>query len=123
MFNSEGTRITRVPSLHRVLVSACGRRHSLSPEAIVTVDRAVASGSERHGRVLAAVGADDRVHFPWAPVITAAAALGALCLSAGRTALGFVLVTPFGVVCLIISAESKRLAALHAGEGSVLVTQ
>ena len=98
----------RVPSSHGILVSARGRRRSLSSEAVVTIDRAVASGSERHGGVLAALGADDRVHFPRASTkIAAAVALGAPCLTAGRTALGFVIVTPFGVVCLVVSAEGE----------------
>ena len=94
----------RLPSSHGILVSA---RDNWPSEAVAAVDRAVAPGPEGHGGVLAALGANSRVHFPGASVITATATLSALRLTAGRAALGLVCVALVGVVRLVISAESE----------------
>ena len=97
-------------------------RRALSSEAVATVNRTVASGLERHRGVLAALGANDRVHFPTASVEAVVVALGSLGLAAGRTTLGLVGVALFSVVRLVISGEDEGLAALVTGEGSVRVS-
>ena len=104
------------------LVSARIYRRALSSEAVATVNRTVASGLERHRGVLAALGANDRVHFPTASIEAVVVALGSLGLAAGRTTLGLVGVALFSVVRLVISGEDEGLAALVTGEGSVRVS-
>ena len=104
------------------LVSARICRRALSSEAVATVNRAVASGQERHRGVLAALGANDRVHFPTTSIEAVIVALGPLGLAAGWATLGLVGVALFSVVRLIISAEDEGLTALVTGEGSILVS-
>jgi len=96
-------------------------------------------------RVLAALRADDVVHFAPAAVTTAAAvataaiaaavttaavaasvtaaatAAVATGLAAGRAALGLVSVALLGVVPLVVRAERERLIAVQTGECSVLI--
>jgi hypothetical protein len=110
---------------------AAGR---LTTEAVAAVNRAIASGLERHLGILTTLGADGGVHFaaPIAaatatttvPVSTAAAAARALAApsqTAGRTTLRLVSVALLGVILLIFSAEGEGLAAVLAGKSPVLV--
>ncbi len=46
---------------------------TLPTEAIAAVDGPVAAGPERNGGLIAAFGADNRVHLPRTPVVTEAA--------------------------------------------------
>ena len=125
MFESKKgeTRLASPPfASHGMLESARASRCALSSKAVAAVDWAVASRSERHRRVRAAFGANYRVHLttiPSEPVVVALASLGP---AAGRAALGFVGVTLFRVVRLVIRAEREGLAALVTGENSVLVS-
>ena len=106
---------------NRISVSARVGRRALSSEAIAAVNRAVASGLERHRGVPAAFCANYRVHLTSATAESVAVALGALGLAAVRAAFRLVGVAFLSVVRLIVRGERERLATLNTGEGSVLV--
>ena len=92
-------------------------------EAIAAVDGAIATGAERDRSLIAALGANDRVHLARTPVKAEAVggAVGTPCLSARGAPLGLVRVTLFGMIRLIIGREDERLSTLHACKISVLV--
>jgi len=95
----------------------------LLPEAVAAVHWAIASGLEGYFGLLATLGADRGVHLSRGLTIAAAvAAFVAARLTAGRTALGLVGETLFGVIGLIVGAEGEGLVAVLTGESPILVT-
>jgi hypothetical protein len=98
----------------------------LLPEAVATVNWAVATRQEGDFRIFAALGTDGGMHLSRGPTIaaavTAVAAFGTTGLAAVRTTLGLVGVALFGVIGLVVSAESERLTAVLTGESPILVT-
>jgi len=93
-------------------------------EAVPTVDRAVASGLKGYLSLLAAVGADRRVHLAGAiaaATTTTTAASAPARLPAGGTALGLISEAAAGVVLLILGRERELGSTLDAGQGLVCV--
>jgi len=87
-------------------------------EAIATVDRTIAAWLERYFSVDAALGADDRVHFPPGPetVTVTAGTVGFPCLATRRTPLGVVREAFAGKELLLVSGEGEGGAAVEALE-------
>jgi hypothetical protein len=94
-------------------------------EAVPAVDRAVTSGLKWYLSLLAAVGADHRIHLAGAIATASASASIAAStparLPAGGTALGLISEAAAGVVLLILSRERELGSALDAGQGLVCV--
>jgi hypothetical protein len=91
-------------------------------EAVPAINRAVASGLEGYLSLLAAVGADRRVHLAGAIATTTTTAASAPArLPAGGTALGLIGEAAAGVVLLILSRERELGSALDAGQSLVCV--
>jgi hypothetical protein len=92
-------------------------------EAVPAVNRAVTSGLEGYLSLLAAVGADHRIHLAGtiATTTTTTAASAPARLPAGGTALGLVGEAPAGVVLLILRRERELGSALDAGQGLVCI--
>jgi len=93
----------------------------LFAEAITTVNRAVASGLERDCGILATLCADHCMHLTRALAVSAIA-LAAARLTARITALGLVGETLLRMERLIVRAKGKRLSAVLARKGLILVT-
>jgi hypothetical protein len=96
-------------------------------EAVPAVDRAVTSGLKGYLSLLAAVGADHRIHLAGAIATATATASASIAAStparlpAGGTALGLIGEAAAGVVLLILGRERELGSALHAGQGLVCV--
>jgi hypothetical protein len=91
-------------------------------EAVPAVDRAVTSGLKGYLSLLAAVGADHRIHLAGAIATTTTTAASAPArLPAGGTALGLIGEAAAGVVLLILGREREFGPALDAGQGLVCV--
>jgi len=94
----------------------------LLPEAVAAVHWAIAPGLEGDFGLLATLGTDGGVHLSRGLTVAAAVtALAAACLTAGRTALGLVSETLFGVILLIVGAEGEGLVAVLTGESPILI--
>ncbi len=89
---------------------------ALPTEAIAAVDGPVAARPERHGSLIAAFGADHRVHLAGTPVVTEAVRrpAGTPCLTARVAPLRFVRIAFFGMLRLIVRRKDERLSTLHA---------
>jgi hypothetical protein len=96
-------------------------------EAVPAVNRAVTSGLEGYLSLLAAVGADHRIHLAGAiaaattTTTTTTAASAPARLPAGGTALGLVGEASAGVVLLILGRERELGSALDTGQGLVCI--
>ncbi len=104
-------------SLFVGLVAAATTATTLTTEAIAAVDGPVAAGQERYRGLIAAFCAYHRVHLAGTTVGTETAVawpVCAPCLTAGGAPLGFVRVSLFGMVRLIVRREYERLSTLHA---------
>jgi len=97
-------------------------------EAVPAVNRAVTSGLEGYLSLLAAVGADHRIHLAGAiatttttTTTTTTATSAPARLPAGGTALGLVGEASAGVVLLILGRERELGSALDTGQGLVCI--
>ncbi len=107
----------RRTSLFVGLVAAATTATTLTTEAIAAVDGAVAAGQERYRGLIAAFCANHRVHLAGTTVAAETTVVRSVCtpcITARGAALGFVCVSLFGMVRLIVRREYERLSTLHA---------
>ena len=96
--------------------------------AVPAVNRSAACGIEGYFGILAALGADHRIHLAWCHLAVPSVAAASItlllfsCLTAGGTALGLVGVTLGGEEFLLFNGEAKRGAAIEANDGFLLET-
>jgi hypothetical protein len=92
--------------------------HSNLAETIAAVDRLVAAGLEGDFGLFAALGADSREHLALRAV-SAAITLGFPCLTAFRTALGFVGIASGLEEFLVFGAMRKGSTAIRTCKGLI----
>ena len=109
-------------------LSECAASLSVAvlPVAIVAVDGMVASGSEGHFSVCAALSAYNRVHFAGhsaaKSATTTAATLCAPRLPARGASLRLVGVAFFRVILLVVRAKDESVSALYASQVSIFIS-